>query len=314
LPPRAPSRRNPDRERRRLGLALWIAGSYMVVEVVGGVVSGSLALLADAGHMFADTASLGLAYFALWMARRPAPERLSYGYRRVEVLAALANAAVLFAAAGLILIEAVERLSAPVAVRGDVMFAVAAGGLVANLVQMFVLGADREHSLNTRAAWLHVVSDMLGSVAALASGLGILLWGAVWLDPVASLAIALLVVFSAFFLLKRTFVVLMEGAPAHLEPSGVTDAIRELHGVESVHHVHLWTITSGLEALSAHVVVDPSSNHDGLLERIRSRLAERFHIGHVTIQIEHQPCREPDCPPTEDALRVAAPAHHHHEH
>ena len=297
--------RDPERERRRIGWALGLSASYMLVEVAGAWLSGSLALFADAGHMLADTGSLGLAYFALWMARRPAPERLSYGYQRIEVLAALINVALLFAAAGAILVEAVERLREPKPVVGHVVMLVAAGGLVANLVAMALLERDREHSLNVRGAFLHVVSDALGSVVALLSGAGIWLWGVAWLDPVASIGIVLLVIASAYSLLKHTVVVLLEGAPAHIELAGVAESIQDLGDVRSVHHVHLWTITSGLEALSAHVVIDKSTNHDGLLRRIQERLAERFHIDHITIQFEHDPCHEPDCLPSVPSLQGA---------
>lgn len=286
-----------------MGWALGLAASFMFVEVAGAWLSGSLALFADAGHMLADAGSLGLTYFALWIGRRPAPERLSYGYQRIEVLAALINVALLFGAAGAILVEAIQRLGQPKPVAGQIVMLVAAGGLAANLIAMALLGHDRQHSLNVRGAFLHVVSDALGSVAALISGAGIWLWGATWLDPVASLGIVVLVAASAYSLLKHTVMVLLEGAPAHLEPAGVAESIQGLGEVRSVHHVHLWTITSGLEALSAHVVIDKSTNHDRLLQKIQRRLAERFRIDHITIQFEHDPCHEPDCVP------FAAPIH-----
>ena len=276
--------------RRRLTWALALAAAYMLAELIGGVVSGSLALIADAGHMLSDAASLGLALFALWISARPPTAQFSYGYRRAEVLAAFVNAVALLAVAGGICVEAYHRFADPPPVNGALMFVVASGGLVINLIMLRLLSAGRHHSLNLEGAWLHVLTDLLGSVGAIISGL--LTWrlGWYWADPVASVAIVLLVVVSAFSLLRRTATVLMEATPSHIDVDAVQRSIADLSEVCSVHHLHVWTITGGMEALSAHVVVPDECNHDGLLERLRATLHEGFRIDHVTIQFEHQPC------------------------
>jgi cobalt-zinc-cadmium efflux system protein len=282
-----------DANRRRLARALLLALCYLVAEVVGGLLANSLALLADAGHMLADAASLALALFAVWVAQRPASDRFSYGYRRAEVLAALVNAVALLAVAIGICVEAYQRFRAPPLVDGRLVFGVASGGLIVNLAMLRILGQGRGQSLNVEGAWLHVLSDLLGSVAAILSGLLTWLLGWYWADPVASVILVVLVLGSAVSLLKRTATVLMEGTPAHIDLAAVRRCIAELQGVQSVHHLHVWTITGGEEALSAHVVILRGCDHDGLLERIKGALSHRFSIGHVTIQFEHQPCGDP---------------------
>jgi cobalt-zinc-cadmium efflux system protein len=276
--------------RRRLIWTLALATTYMVAEVVGGLLSNSLALLADAGHMLSDAASMGLALFALWIGQRPASTAFSYGYRRAEVLAALVNAVALLVVAGGICLEAYQRFRAPPLVNARLMLCVAVGGLLVNLAMLRVLSGGRHDSLNVEGAWLHVLSDLLGSVGAVASG--ILIWrlGWHWVDPVASVLIALIVISSGLSLLRRTATVLMEGTPAHIDADAVQHCMQQLPGVCSVHHLHVWTITGGLEALSAHVVIVRGCDHDLLLERIRAALRQRFRIGHVTIQFEHQHC------------------------
>lgn len=270
----------------RLAATLGLVVVYMAAEVVGGLLTNSLALLADAGHMLSDAAALGLSLFALWVARRPPDPRRTYGYYRAEILAALANGATLVAIALFIFVEAYGRLGQPPAVLGLPMMAVAAGGLAVNLVGLWVLGAGRSESLNVRGAWLHVLTDALGSVAAL--GAGALVWGFGWdwADPVASVLIGLLVVYSSWELLREAVTVLMEGAPGHLDVDEVRDALLGLPGVRGVHDLHVWTITSGLESLSAHVVVGGGQAHEELLRRARAVLHERFEIDHVTLQLE----------------------------
>jgi len=281
---------NPELNRRRLAWALVLAATYMVAEFVGGVMSGSLALIADAGHMLSDAAGLGLALFALWIAARPPTAQFSYGYRRAEVLAAFLNAVALLAVAGGICVEAYHRFTDSPPVNGVLMFGVATGGLLINLVMLRLLSSGRHDSLNVEGAWLHVLTDLLGSIAAIISGVLAWRWGWYWADPVASVTIVFLVVVSALSLLRRTATVLMEATPSHIDVDAVRQCIAEMSEVCSVHHLHVWTITGGMEALSAHVVVPGECDHDGLLETLRESLRRGFRIDHVTIQFEHQPC------------------------
>ncbi len=271
---------------KRLAITLGLTTAYMIAEVVGGLLSNSLALLADAGHMLSDVAALGLSLFALRAATRPATSSQTYGYYRAEILAALVNGAALVVLSVFIVLEAIERLAAPPEVKGGLMLAVATGGLVMNLVGLRVLGSSSGDSLNIRGAWLHVLTDALGSVGAIVSALLVWLLGWTWADPAASVLIALFVVYSAWMLLKETGAVLMEAAPGHIDVDEVRAAMAALPGVLEVHDLHVWTITSGLESMSAHVVTDQGVNSQSLLGELRRVLAGRFGIHHVTIQVE----------------------------
>ncbi len=273
-------------QRRRLAITLALTTCYMIAEVAGGLISNSLALLADAGHMLSDVAALALSLFAIRAASRPARSSQTYGYYRIEILAALVNGSALVVLAIFIFIEAIERLAQPAEVRGVLMLVVASGGLVMNLIGLRILSGGTSDSLNVRGAWLHVLSDTLGSVGAIVSA--ILLWqfGWLWADPVASMLIALFVVYSAWMLLKETGAVLMEAAPGHIDVDEVRDAMAALPDVLEVHDLHVWTITSGLESMSAHIVANPEARNQALLGELRALLAHRFGIRHVTIQIE----------------------------
>lgn len=275
----------PGRERR-LAIVLALAASYLVAEVLGGLWTSSLALLADAGHMAADVAALALSLFASWLARRPAHPGRTYGYLRAEILAALANGSALVVVAIGVAIEAVERLRDPAPVAGGAMLAIACGGLAVNVSGLWLLREGREGNLNLRGAWLHLLSDALGSAAAIAAGVTIAAFGWLAADPIASLAISLLVVRSAWALLRETVAVLMEGAPGHIDVDQVRAAIRGVSGVESVHDLHVWTITSSLVALSCHVCADESQPSARLLRAIQAQLRSDFGIAHATIQIE----------------------------
>jgi cobalt-zinc-cadmium efflux system protein len=279
--------RGAERGReRRLAAVLVLAAAYMLAEVAGGLWTGSLALLADAGHMLADVAALALSLFAAWLARRPPGPGRTFGYLRAEILAALVNGSVLVAVAVGVGIEAVERLRAPTAVAAGPMLAIAAGGLGVNALGLLLLHESRDASLNLRGAWLHLLSDALGSAAAIAGGLAIWAFGWLIADPLASLAIAALVVRSAWSLLRETVAVLMEGAPGHIDVDRVRESIRGLRGVASVHDLHIWTITSGMVALSCHVCSDESEPPARLLRAIQQRLREEFGIAHSTVQVE----------------------------
>jgi cobalt-zinc-cadmium efflux system protein len=289
----APPTRVPGRERR-LALVLVLVAGYLVAEVVGGLWTGSLALLADAGHMGADVAALGLALFAFWLARRPAHPGRTYGHHRAEILAALANGSALVAVSLGIALEGVARLRAPSPVDAAPMLAIAAGGLAVNGIGLWLLHDGREGSLNLRGAWLHLLSDALGSAAAIAAGVAILAFGWLLADPIASLVIAALVVRSAWTLLRETVAVLMEGAPGHIDVDRVREAIGALPGVASVHDLHVWTITSGMVALSCHVCSDDSEPPARLLRAVQGRLRESFGISHSTVQVEPRDFEEPE--------------------
>lgn len=272
--------------RTRLLWTLVLTTIYMVAEIVGGYMADSLSLLADAGHMFSDTAALGLSLFAAWIACRPPTPKHSYGYYRAEILAALANGATLIAISIVIFIEAFHRLGAPPEVRGPLMLSIAAGGLLVNILGLLILNSGKNQSLNMHGAWLHLLTDALGSVAALIAGALIWKFGWNWADPVASIIIGLLVIYSSWNLVKQAISILMESTPRHIDVDELHSVMRACPGVAEIHDLHVWTITSGMESLSAHVVM--VEDHDGgeILAELRSALHERFGIDHITIQIE----------------------------
>lgn len=282
--------------RRRLMITLVLAAVYMVAEFVGGLISHSLALLADAGHMLSDVASLALSCFAMWLSDRPAGTQRTFGYYRAEILAALFNGAALIAVAIFILVEACERLQDPPQVQGGLMMAIAVGGLVVNLAGLLILHGGRNENLNIRGAWLHVMSDTLGSVAVIVSGLLITFGGWHWVDPAISILISVLIVFSSWRLLADAVWVLMEGAPGRIDVNRVRLTLNESPGVLDVHDLHVWTIASGLDSLSCHVVSDESRTHVDLLESLRSMVHQEFGIDHVTIQIEPAGFKERETP------------------
>lgn len=280
------------KHRKRLALTLGLVAVYMVAEVIGGLLTNSLALLADAGHMLSDAVALALSLLAIWIAQKPATTRHTYGYYRTEILAALVNGATLVAISIFIFVEAFQRFGEPPEVQGPLMMAVATGGLVINLLGLWILNSGRGESLNVQGAWLHVLTDALGSVGALTAGGLIWAFGWHWADPVASAVIGVLVLCSAWALLKETVAVLMEGAPGHIDVDEIQSAVREVPGVEAVHDLHVWTITSGMVAMSGHVVVGEEHFGQATLRRLRSLLHDRFGIEHATIQLEQEPCGE----------------------
>ncbi len=271
--------------RRRLALALGITAAVMVAEALGGWFAGSLALLADAGHMLADTAALGLALFVARVAQRPATPERSFGLLRLEILAALVNGALLIAIAIGIGIEAWDRLRTPPSVDGPLLLAVAGVGLVANLVTLRILHHGHEHSLNQRGAYLHVLGDLLGSVGALAAGALVVTTGWILADPLISVLITLLVLGSAWRLIKESTDILMEATPDHIALGDVHDRIASVPGVDSVHDLHVWTVTSGVVAMSGHLVVRNPTDNQPVLEAVQDRM-RALGINHVTVQME----------------------------
>jgi cobalt-zinc-cadmium efflux system protein len=272
--------------RWRLAAALALAATYMAAEIAGGLLTGSLALLADAGHMFSDAAALSLAIFASWVAARPAGLRWTYGLARAEILAALAQGAGLLAVAILVVLEAFGRLADPHPIHGQGMLLVASGGLAVNVIGLWILGGGRHESMNVRGAWLHVLSDALGSVGAIAGALAVWRFGWLWADPVASIAISILILVSAWQLLRDAVDVLMEAAPRDADLAQIEAALGSLPRVAQVHDLHVWTIGSGETSLSCHLVLADGREREGLLESACQLLATRFGIAHATVQIE----------------------------
>ncbi len=272
---------------RGLRLALLITFAFMIVEAIGGFLANSLALMADAGHMLGDAASLGLALFAAWVSQRPATPEKTYGYLRLEILAAFVNGVTLVALAGVIVWQAIERLSAPPRVEPGVMLIVAFVGLMANLAAMRMLHGGHQHSLNIRGAYLHVVGDLLGSVGTLVAGGIILVTGWTLADPVISLVIALLILVGAWRLLSESVDVLLEATPRHIALNEVQRHIATIPGVSDVHDLHVWTVTSGVVAMTGHAVIDDPARAQSVLETLARRMAE-LGIQHVTVQLEEE--------------------------
>jgi cobalt-zinc-cadmium efflux system protein len=277
------------RSRPRLALTLALTCGFLLVELVAGFWTGSLALLADAGHMLTDAGALALALFATWIAARPPTPAKTYGYYRAEILAALVNALVLLVVAGAILAEAWRRWEAPSAILAGPMGAVAAGGLAVNLGCAWLLHHGAGDSLNVRAAYLEVLSDALSSLATLVAAGVVLATGWTAADPLAGVLIALLIVPRTWSLLKQAVNVLLEGTPPHLELGEIETAMCAVPGVRRVHDLHVWTLTSGREAMSAHVVVGDVRESERLLDALHALLHARFGIDHTTMQLETEP-------------------------
>ena len=289
--------RPPGRvDRRPLVIALAITTTFLVIEVVGALATNSLALLADAAHMLTDVAAIALALFAIWLASRPTRPERTFGYLRAEILAALVNAVSLIVIAIYIFWEAWQRLQDPPEVKSGLMLAVAVAGLLANGAAAWVLsrGGGHRENLNTRGAFLHVIGDLLGSVAAIAAATIIALTGWYAADPILSAVIGGLVVFSAFSLLRESVDVLLEAAPPGVKIADVRREMEAVPGVSEVHDIHVWTVTSGLTALSAHVGITDFATWDQIRRALAERLRERFGIAHVTLQPE--PLRESQQP------------------
>ncbi|HXG15243.1 MAG TPA: cation diffusion facilitator family transporter [Calidithermus sp.] len=268
---------------------LVLTGAFLVVEAVGAWFTGSLALAADAGHMLTDVGGLALALFAIWIAARPPTPEKTFGYYRAEILASVVNALLLLVAAGWILVEAYRRLLAPREVLGGPMMAVAGLGLAVNLFGAWLLRRGAGESLNIRAAYLEVLADALTSLAVLAAAAVVTVTGWTVADPLASAVIALLIVPRTWRLLRQAVNILLEGVPAHLELGEIEAAMLAVPGVRRVHDLHVWTLTSGREAMSAHVVVDDPADSERLLDELHRVLHARFGIDHTTIQLDKAP-------------------------
>lgn len=279
---------------RRVFWALLLTAGFMVAEVVGGIVSGSLALLADAGHMLTDAAALGLSLAAFRASRRPETVSHSYGQHRFQVLAAFLNGAALIGIALWIAIEAVQRVLVPVPVLGGTMLVVAGLGLAVNVAAFVILhGGDREN-LNMRGAALHVLGDLLGSVAAIVAAVVIMATGWTPIDPILSVLVALLVLKSAWMLLSRSWHVLMEGAPVHIDVETLAaELVEDVPGVAGIHHVHLWMLTPDQPLVTLHATITAEADHDTVLHGLQAVLAAEFGLAHATIQVEREACPNP---------------------
>jgi cobalt-zinc-cadmium efflux system protein len=275
-----------------LRIAFVVTASILVLEAVGGWLTGSVALLADAGHMLTDAGALGVALFAAWVATRPRSERKSFGYGRAEILAALGNGLLLGAVSVAIATESVSRLGSEPEVDAGPMVAIAVVGLAANGISALALSRSNRHNLNVRAAMFHVIGDALGSVAAIIAGVSILLFDLVILDAIAGLGIAALLVVSAVRLVREATDILLEGTPAGLHLETVAGRVCELAGVRAIHDLHVWTVTSGFPAMSAHVDLEKGADPEEVRRAVHRLLHQEYDIEHTTIQTEAH--REPE--------------------
>lgn len=276
---------------RRVFRVMMLTGGFMLAEIAGGVVSGSLALLADAGHMLTDTAALALAWVAFRIARRPADRKRSYGYHRFQVLAAFTNGLALIVISCGIVIEAIRRLVHPVDVAAETMLAIAVAGLIVNLIGFAILHKGDRRNLNVRGAVLHVLSDLLGSAAAIAAGGVILFTGWMPADPLLSLLITVLILRNAWSVITTSAHILLEGTPDDVDVDELRATLRAaVPAVEDVHHVHAWSLTNERRVITLHVGVSESGNHQETLKTIKRILRDRFGVDHATIQIEWTPC------------------------
>ena len=271
---------------RRLVLVLVLVVGYLVAEVIGGVLTNSLALLADAGHMFTDAAGIGLALFAIWFARRPSTPEKSFGYYRVEIFAAMLNAVLLFAVAAYILYEAMQRFAAPPEVIGLPMLAIASGGLIVNLVSMRLLHGGAQTSLNLRGAYLEVMGDLLGSAAVIVAGVVIILTGWTPIDPIASVLIAALILPRTWSLLREAVDILLQATPKGVDLDEVRRHLLRARGVIDVHDLHAWTLTSGVNVVSLHAVMAPGAEPASVLDELCACLTDDFDMEHSTVQLE----------------------------
>ena len=275
----------------RIGWAFIVIFSFMLVEVGGGIMSGSLALLADAGHMVSDAAALGMSWAALRLGKRAADAERTYGYKRLEVLVAFVNGCTLFAIAGWIIIEAIRRFTAPIEVLGGPMLVVAIAGLLSNIVAFLILNGGNRENLNMRSAWLHVLGDLLGFVVAIVAAGIILLTGWSPIDPLLSVLVAVLILKSAAQIVKSSSQILLEGTPAGLDIAGLSaDLVATLPAVAEVHHVHAWSLTAEQPLVTLHVRCAPDSDPTLIIPAINERLKKRYGITHSTIQIDCVDC------------------------
>ncbi|VVD66802.1 cation diffusion facilitator family transporter [Pandoraea fibrosis] len=297
-------------DQKRIGIAFVLIALFMIVEIVGGLLSGSLALLADAGHMVSDAAALAFSWIAIHYGKRPATLQLTYGYKRLEVLAAFVNGCALFVIAAWIVIEAIRRFTAPVPIVGKTMLIVAFAGLLANIAAFMVLHGGNRENLNMRGAWLHVLGDMLGSAAAIVAAGVILLTGWMPIDPLLSIFVAVIILKSAWGIVKSSAHILLEGTPDSLNPNDIkTDLESTVTEVRSVHHIHAWSITGERHMITLHAVPALGVSASDAMTAVQQRLATRFNVEHATIQIE-----DGECPDGHDDVHCGRASSGQHSH
>jgi cobalt-zinc-cadmium efflux system protein len=278
--------RDVARSKQRLKLVLALTATFMLIEWIGGWLANSLALMADAAHMLTDVGALGLSLFVLWFSRRATSAAKTYGYLRLEILAALLNGAVLIVISLLIFWQAWQRLRAPEPIEGALMLGVAVAGLIVNLIAAFLLHSSAEHNLNVRGAYLHVLGDLLGSVGAIGAALIIMTVGWLPADALISGFVGLLILFGSWKLVRESVDVLLEAVPSHIDLAAVRRAIHDIPDVIEVHDLHVWTLTSGFLAMSGHAVVRHPDQNQRVLRDIHARMRDLFGIRHVTVQLE----------------------------
>ena len=277
--------------RSRVFLALCLTGGFMVVEIIGGIVSGSLALLADAAHMLIDTVALFLTWLAFGLGAKPADRERTYGYHRFPILAAFANGIGMVFVVGWICVEAIQRLNDPVEILATPMLVVAVLGLVVNVAAAAILMSADRKNLNIRGAYLHVLGDLLGSAAAIAAAVVIMVSGWTTIDPLLSFLVAAIILRSTWFLLRDSGHILLEGTPVELDVREIgSDLVRNVDVVEDVHHVHAWSLAQNRSLLTLHARIGDGVDPDAAITAIHRRLAERFDVTHVTVQIEVESC------------------------
>lgn len=281
-PATSPSTEN----KKRLMIVLALTGTYLIAEVVGGILTGSLALLADAGHMLTDVSGLAIALFAIHIAELPANEKRTFGYYRAEILSSVMNAVILIGLSLYILFEAYQRFQSPPEVKSTGMFIVAGVGLVINLIGMKLLKSASEKSLNMKGAYFEVLSDLLTSIGVMVGAVIIAITGWNWVDPVVSAGIGLFIFPRTWILLKEAVGVLLEGTPANLNLQSLRETLCKIPGVESIHDLHAWSVTSGMNAVSAHVVLSDSQQSFEILKIARESILSNFEVSHVTLQLE----------------------------
>jgi cobalt-zinc-cadmium efflux system protein len=281
-----------NQNKRSMTIVFWLTLLYLAAEVAGGLLTGSLALLADAGHMLTDVGGLALALFAMKFAERPATSERTYGFYRVEILAALTNAVVLIGISLYILYEAYERFRNPPKVESGAMLVVAAIGLVINLIGVYILRAGSSESLNVKGAYFEVVSDMLTSIGVIVAGLIMLMTGWYYADPLISAGIGLFILPRTWMLLRDAVGVLLEGTPSDVNLTALREAIGKVPGVVDVHDLHVWALTSGVNAMSVHAVLADASSHDDVLQAVQKRVTSDFKISHATVQVESKGCAD----------------------
>ena len=274
------------KNKRNLAIVLGLTSVYLVAEVAGGLLTGSLALLADAGHMLTDVGGLALALLAIRFAERPASPERTYGYYRVEILAALTNAVVLIFISLYILYEAYERFKNPPEVESAAMLGIASIGLAINIAGIFILRAGSKESLNMKGAYFEVLSDMLTSIGVIVAGVIMLTTGWYYADPIISAGIGLFILPRTWSLLKDAVGVLLEGTPSDVNIANLRESVAQLEGVAGVHDLHVWSLTSGVNAMSVHAVLEDGAEHDDVLARVHQHCTENFKISHVTVQTE----------------------------